>query len=252
MRVAIDAVTRAGDHAQRVFGRRHRIMVKADSTPVTAVDRACEEIARRVISRAFPADGFLGEEFGLTRAGSGTRWILDPIDGTKSYIRGIPYWGTLLARETAGKLDLGVMYLPVMGKLLWATRGGGAFMNKRRLRTSPRLSLRGALVLSGDFDLFVKHRALKRLAAVARRGTIVRGGGDCVAYMWLAGGHADAVVEPVVGPWDVAAPRIIVEEAGGVFTDWNGRNSHMIETVLAATGRLHKPLLSLLRPHKRG
>jgi len=247
LKVAIAAATEAGNHALKAFGRRHRIMTKKDSTPVTVVDRACEEILRRVLSHEFPEDGFCGEEFGLSRPGAGARWIIDPIDGTKSYIRGIPFWGTLLAREVDGRLTLGVVHLPAMNRLLWAVRGKGAFMNGRRLKVSTRGSLRGAYVAHGDVDLFVRHRALRRLTSVGRRGAILRSLGDCPAYMWVAGGHADAMIESEVAPWDVAAVKVIVEEAGGLFTDWNGRNSHMISNVVTSNSILHPKLLKLLK-----
>ncbi len=250
LRVALDAAMRAGEHARKAFGKKHRITVKPDRSPVTAIDRTCEEIIRRIVSRAFPNDGFLGEEFGTTRTNAEARWILDPLDGTKSYIRGLPFWGTLLAREVRGRLTVGVMYMPVMDKLLWASRGGGAFLGKRRIRVSRHRRLRGAMILHGDFDAFVRHRAVRRQVAIARRGAIIRSLSDCQAYLWVASGAADAMIEPIVSPWDVAAPKIILEEAGGRFTNWQGKNSHMVTNVLATNGPLHAPLLALLKRKK--
>jgi len=247
LKTAIKAATEAGNHALKAFGRRHRIMTKTDSTPVTVVDRECEEILRKILSREFPEDGFFGEEFGSSGKGAKARWILDPIDGTKAYIRGIPLWGTLLAREVLGKLTVGVIHLPAMGRLLWAVRGKGAFLDGRRMKVSATGNLWGAYIAHGDLDLFVRHRALKRLVSVARRGAVLRSLGDCPAYMWVAGGHADAMIESEVAPWDVAAPKIIMEEAGGSLTDWNGNDSHLITNVVTANRLLHPKLLKLLK-----
>jgi histidinol phosphatase-like enzyme (inositol monophosphatase family) len=247
LKTAIKAAMEAGNHALKAFGLKHRIMTKADSTPVTVVDRECEEILRKILSREFPEDGFFGEEFGSSGPGARARWILDPIDGTKCYIRGIPLWGTLLAREVLGRLTVGVVHLPAMDRLLWAGRGTGAFMNGRRLKVTGQRNIRSAYIAHGDIDLFLQHRALKRLVSVAHQGAILRSLGDCPAYMWVAGGNADAMIESEVAPWDVAAPKIILEEAGGTLTDWNGNDSHLITNVVAANRLLHPKLLKLLK-----
>lgn len=247
LRAAIAAVERAGEYALRQQGRRPRVHVKADLTPVTEVDRKAEEIIRRMIARAFPGDGFLGEEFGEERPGAEARWILDPIDGTKSYIRGLPFWGTLLAREVGNRLTLGVIGMPAMGKLAWAARGRGAFCGRRRLRTSSRRRLSGSLVLTGDADGFVRHGTLNRVSRLARRGAIVRALSDCQAYLWIAGGNADAMIEPVISPWDVAAAKIVVEEAGGRFTGWRGERTYAVPRSVASNGHLHPALLRVLR-----
>jgi len=240
-------VERAGEYALRRQSRRIRVSIKSDSTPVTDVDRACEEIIRRTVSRAFPGDGFLGEEFGITRPDAGVRWILDPIDGTKSYIRGLPFWGTLLAREVDGRLTVGVINLPAMGKLIHASLGRGTFLGRTRLHVSRRRRIRGALILTGDYDNLVKHRAIGRLSAIVRRGATVRSLSDCQAYLWVAGGYADAMIEPVISPWDIAAPKIIVEEAGGRFTGWRGQDSYAVPNSIATNGHLHRSLGSLLK-----
>ena len=248
LRVALAAIHRAGSIAQRAFGTRLRVEMKADATPVTAIDRAGEETIRRMITRAFPGDGFLGEEFGDTRPGAEHRWIIDPIDGTKSYIRGIPTWGCLLARETHGRVDLGILYLPPLRQTLWATRGGGAFLDGQRLRVSRQATLRGSYLMNGGLDAFRSRGALARLGRLAARSAIISSPGDCTAYRWVAGGHADAVIEAAISPWDIAALKVIIEEAGGRLTDWRGRDSHMISDVVASNGLLHPAVLKALRP----
>ncbi|MEK7476996.1 MAG: inositol monophosphatase family protein [Candidatus Coatesbacteria bacterium] len=248
--VALRAAGAAGAVAMRAFGRKVRVERKADDTPVTVFDRAAEEAARRVIARAFPSDGVLGEEHGATRTGADARWLIDPIDGTKSFIRGLPYWGTLVAREVRGRLTAGVIALPAMGRTIWAARGRGAFLNGRRVRVSRQGALRGACVLHADLDTFVRYRALGVFDGIARRGAIIKAIGDCPAYVWLGSGCVEAMIEPEVDPWDIAAPRIIIEEAGGRVTDWKGRNSGGIRNVLATNGRIHAALLKILRAHR--
>ena len=247
LRIALRAADAAGAVALRSFGRKLRVMTKADRTPVTAIDRAAETTARRVIARAFPEDGFLGEEFGDTRPGAEARWIIDPIDGTKSYIRGIPFWGTLVAREVRGRITTGAVTLPALGYRMWAHRGRGAWLNGRRIRVSRHGTLRGAYLLNGDLDAFMKRGALPRIGAIAARSAIIRSLGDCGAYVWVAGGKADAMIEAAVSPWDVAALKVIIEEAGGRVTDWRGRDTHMISDIVASNGRLHAALLRRLK-----
>ncbi len=247
LRVAIKAAQRAGAIALRGFGRKLKIEFKRDSTPVTAIDRACEEELRRIIGRAFPQDGFMGEEFGVEAGSSGNRWIIDPIDGTKSFIRGIPFWGVMVAREEEGRLNLGVIHFPALGRIMYAQKGCGAFLDRRRLRVSRVKSLHRCTILHGDLPCFVKTKTLAKLGRIARRVEAVRGYGDCWGYSWLCMGRAEAVIEAAMHPWDVAAPKVIVEEAGGRMTDWHGRDSYMIRNSLATNGRLHGALRKFLK-----
>lgn len=247
LRVALLATRRAGIIALRGFGRKLKIERKRDSTPVTAIDRACEEELRRTIARSFPQDGFMGEEFGVARGSSGNRWIIDPIDGTKSFIRGIPFWGVMVAREEENRLNLGVIYFPALDQTLYAQRGSGAFLDRRRLRVSRIDSLRESTILHGDLPCFVKTGSLARLGRIARRAEAVRGYGDCWGYSWLCQGRSEAVIEAAMHPWDVAAPKVIVEEAGGRMTGWQGRDSYLIRNSLATNGRLHGALRRLLK-----
>lgn len=245
--VALLAAKRAGRTALRSFGGKLRVERKPDLTPVTAVDRACEEELRRTIRSAFPDDGFVGEEFGLTRAASGNRWILDPIDGTKSFIRGLPFWGTMVAREEEGRLTLGVIYFPALDELLWARRGAGAFNGRKRLRVSRVSRLRAATVIHGDVKCFAQTGSLSRLGNIAGRTETLRGYSDCWGYLWLCRGKVEAVIEAQMNPWDVAAPKVIVEEAGGCMTGWRGEDSWRIPNSAATNGSLHPALLRILQ-----
>jgi histidinol-phosphatase len=247
LRVAMQAARRAGTIALRGFGRKLRVERKPDSTPVTAIDRACEEELRRIISRFFPLDEVMGEEFGTSTGRTGNRWIIDPIDGTKSFIRGIPFWGVMVAREEEGVLSLGVIYFPALGETLYAQRGKGAFLDRLRLRVSRTKSLRASTILHGDLSCFALTGTLARLGKIASQTEATRGYGDCWGYSWLCQGRAEAVIEAAMHPWDVAAPKVIVEEAGGRMTDWRGRDSYAIGNSLATNSLLHAPLRKLLR-----
>ncbi len=245
--VALAAATRGGRIALAAFGRRMKVESKADASPVTDSDRRAEEAIRGAIRRAFPEDGFLGEEFGDEGTGARARWIIDPIDGTRNFIRGIPFWGVLLAREVRGHLTTGVMHFPALRETLWATRGRGAYRNGRRLRVSRVTSLARAYVSHGGYEYLRRRRGQAMLAAVYARCAAMRAFGDCWGYSWVARGHVDAMFEADVKPWDAAALKIVVREAGGRFTDWRGRDSFLGPTILASNGRIHGALVAILR-----
>jgi len=266
LKAALEAARKAGVVALKGFrggsasprgGRDPRsgikVEYKSDSSPVTAWDRASEEIIRRTLARQFPGDGFIGEEYGEIGGNTGASWVIDPIDGTKNFIRGIPFWGSLIARVVGGKLALGVMHLPALGETLWATRGGGAFRNGKPLRVSRVRDLRHSTILYGGLKYFMKRgqkadmAELRPLALIAARSASTRCFGDCWAYTFVARGLAEAMLEKDVKPWDIAATSVIIREAGGRCTDWKGREDWRADSILATNGLVHAPLLKLLR-----
>ncbi len=225
---------------------------KPDLTPVTEADRAVEEAIRERLAELHPGDAILGEEFGQSEAGSGTRrWIVDPIDGTKNYVRGIPVWATLLALQEGNDLVVGVVSAPALGRRWWAARGEGAYVDDRlrgggprRIGVSAVRTLADAqLCFSGLEDWKDGGAALMRLAQSCWRS---RGYGDFWPYTLLAEGAVDLTCEPVVELWDLAAPRIIVEEAGGRFTDLGGVPTAAGGDALATNGVLHDAALAIV------
>jgi histidinol-phosphatase len=227
------------------------IETKPDLTPVTEADRAVERTIRERLAEARPDDSVLGEEFGAGEARS-RRWIIDPIDGTKNYVRGIPVWATLLALEADDRLMVGVVSAPALGRRWWAARGAGAFAadrlaeGSRALRVSGVSSLADAqLCFSGlrGWDQSVGVDALLALGQACWR---TRGFGDFWSYMLVAEGAADIACEPEVSLWDLAAPRIIVEEAGGRFTDLAGTQTAGGGDALATNGLLHDAALAIV------
>lgn len=219
---------------------------KADSTPVTEVDRAVEEMIRRRLADERPGDGVVGEELGVTGRAD-RRWIVDPIDGTKSYVRGIPVWATLLALEEKGEVVVGVASAPALHRRWWAARGHGAFGDGEPLHVSRVGELGAAHLCFGDVDLSLDDEFMVRFAALARRCSRTRGFGDFWGHMLVAEGVADVMVEPAVSLWDLAAVQVIVEEAGGRLTDLDGVPRADGGSALSTNGVLHAVVLGALQ-----
>jgi histidinol phosphatase-like enzyme (inositol monophosphatase family) len=214
------------------------VETKGDGSPVTVADRAAETAAREWIERRFPRDGILGEEFGLARGEARRRWVLDPIDGTKTFVRGVPLWGTLVAVVEGERVLAGAAAFPAVDELVAAAPGQGCWWNGARCRVSDVASLDRALILTTD-PKFV-HRPERRPAwqALEERAGLSRSWADCYGYLLVATGRAEAMTDAVVGDWDTAALQPIVEEAGGVFTDWDGRRTAFGGSAVATNAAL--------------
>lgn len=198
--------------------------LKADESPVTAADRACEKLIVESIEREFPDDGVLGEE-GSCRAGSsGRKWIVDPIDGTRDFVRGIPLWAVLIGLEDNGKIAAGAAYCPGQRSLMWASKGAGTWFNGERTRVSDRSGPAQSVLSFNGFNKGGVALFEGLLPWVAEFGA-VRGLGGAFDATLLATGRADVWIEPNAQPWDLAALKILVEEAGGLFGAFDGSNS---------------------------
>lgn len=248
MEAAMEVARVAGAIALDGFrrGRAHP-EAKADGSPVTEWDRAAERAARAWLEERFTADGILGEEFGETRPGARRRWLVDPIDGTRTFVRGVPLWGTLVAAVEAGEVVAGAAHFPALGDLLAAAPGAGCWWNGARCAVSEETDLARALVLTTDERCTAapeRRTGWERLAAAAGMS---RSWGDCYGYLLLATGRAEAMVDPVMSAWDAAALVPIVEEAGGVITDWDGLRGGFGGSVVATNARLATRVRSLVR-----
>ena len=225
---------------------------KADGTPVTSTDTAIEELIRGRIRRRFPTHGVLGEEYGEDAGSDGTRWIVDPIDGTANFVRRIHVWATLIGVERDGELLAGVVSAPALGQRWSAICGGGATTTLHG-RTSPaRVSavsrLEEAHLIHAGLSPFEAEGRGAGIREALRRSWRDRGLGDFWGYMLVAQGSADAMVETGVSAWDLAGPALIVSEAGGRFTDLDGAPGYSGPTALATNGQLHAELVALLAP----
>jgi histidinol-phosphatase len=241
------------------------VETKPDLTPVSEADRAVERALRERLSEVHPGDAIVGEEYGAaegTAAGADgdgadgggagrRRWILDPIDGTKSYVRGVPVWATLLALEDDGELVLGVVSAPALGRRWWAVRGAGAWVRDlspepRRLRVSGVRALQDAQLCLGGLDGWREAGKLDALLALSERCWRTRGYGDFWQYMLLAEGAVEIALDPEVSLWDLAAPLVVVLEAGGRFTDMAGAVTADGGSGVATNGLLHDAVIGLV------
>jgi len=249
---AIELAGRLADAAGEVIRPHFRtgiaIADKADASPVTIADRGAEEVMRRLIGEAFPAHGIEGEEFGLDRAEAPWRWILDPIDGTKSFVSGSPMFGTLIALTNAARPSLGVIDQPVLRERWLAHGGAPTTLNGRPVRVRACERLERAVVYTSTPDIWGRARwdTLARLIAGSR---FVRSCGDCYAYGLLACGEVDLVLETGLKPHDFAALVPIVENAGGIASDWQGRPLPLdrpADFLACGDARVHAQAIALL------
>jgi len=232
--------------AQRHFRRDLVVSTKPDRTFVTEADTAIEREIRARILAAFPDHGLVGEEYGVEAASAPTRWYIDPIDGTHNFIRGIPLFGTLLAVERDGELQAAVLSAPALRERWWARRGGGAWARSpwepepRRIRVSEITALADAQVLYGSGHEIERSGRAPGFPSLLGDVWRERGFGDFWGYALLAEGAAEAMIEVGLSPWDAAAPMLLIEEAGGRVTDFEGRRMIDSGTFLASNGQLHE------------
>jgi histidinol-phosphatase len=224
------------------------VETKPDLTPVTEADREVERAIRERIAAERRGETVVGEEFGPDEdEGASGRWIVDPIDGTKNYVRGIPVWATLIALERGGALSVGVVSAPALGgRRWWAVRGQGAFADDRRLSVSKVERVEDAQVCYGGLGAWRRSGMLDGLLELIRRSWRSRGYGDFWMHMLVAEGAADVATEIEVSIWDMAAVKVIVEEAGGLFTDLTGRSTASGGSALSTNALLHEEALSIL------
>jgi histidinol-phosphatase len=248
LRTALTAAKEAAEISRRYFRGNFEVRTKADRTPVTQADIECEQAIRRIILDRFPDHGFFGEETG--RSGDGdSLWLVDPIDGTKAFVRGYPLFSTQIALMRGGRPVLGVSSGALFDELAWAEVGHGARLNGERITVSDVDELSRAALSTGNLRTIAGSGAWARFGKIVTAVDRIRGYGDFYHYHLLAAGKIDAVIESDVGILDIAALAVIVEEAGGVFTDLDGRPVGLETTsVLAANPRLHADLLARLSP----
>lgn len=255
---AVETAQLAGAFTLGHYNASTPVEWKSDRSPVTVADRGAEERIRARIDRRFPSHGILGEEFGEKpasaaiadpRGGGGrgaARWILDPIDGTYSFIHGVPLYSTLIGFEFAGEMLAGVIHMPALNETVYAARGLGCFCNGRRARVSDVSDLSHAALLTGGGKLFEKTGRLPLLERMIRACGIHRSWCDGYAYALVATGRAEIVLDPQMNIWDVAAVLPVVTEAGGTLTDWRGQTTHTAGETIATNGRLADAVMGIV------
>ena len=239
---AVELARRAGRLTLKWYDPAVEVVTKGDGSPVTAADRAAEQLLRSELLERYPNDAILGEEHGFSGGSSGRTWFIDPIDGTQSFIRGVPLFATLLALEDAHGVAVGVIDLPALGETVMAGRGLGCFLNGHPVTVGDRTDLAGSVLCTSSYDLIPEDVADR----LHTHSLILRGWGDAYGYALVAGGRIEAMLDPVVNPWDVAPMAVIIPEAGGTFTDCAGKPDFRSGTGLATNGALHDEFLAII------
>ncbi|MFN2532717.1 MAG: histidinol-phosphatase [Pyrinomonadaceae bacterium] len=246
---AVSLVRKAGEIANQYFKGSFVTERKADFSLVTNADRETEAYLRTAIQQAFPDDGILGEEAAERIGTSGRRWIIDPIDGTYSFVHGVPLYGILIALEVNDDPVLGVVNLPALNELVYAARGVGCFWNGEPAQVSSTQSLGEALLLSTDFGTCEQYGFGAAAEDLQRRVNARRTWGDAYGHVLVATGRADIMLDPVMNVWDCAALHPIVEEAGGRFTDWRGQNTIHGGNAISTNALLFDQVMDIIREH---
>jgi histidinol-phosphatase len=247
LRIALAAAKDAAKISRRYYAGNFTVTTKEDMTPVTQADVECEQAIRKRILERFPEHGFFGEETGRTQEDADYLWLVDPIDGTKGFVRQYPFFSTQIALMHQGEIVLGVSCGTMMDELAWAEKGRGAWLNGDRLLVSAEGNPERAAVSVGNLSSLAASDGWSALGGIVERADRIRGYGDFYHYHLLAAGKIEAVIESDVNILDIAALSIIVTEAGGLFTDLNGVKPNLeTRSVLAANPSLHATYLDVL------
>ena len=241
-----DVARSAGATALQYFNSRLSIECKADGSPVTIADRAAEQHAREWILSRFPGDGIVGEELAAVRQWARRRWIIDPIDGTKSFVRGVPLWGTLVAVCDGDDVLAGAASFPALGEVVSAAVGRGAWWNGARCAVSSVARIDDATVLTTDQRFSRTPDRLDGWNRLAARAAVARDWGDCYGYFLVATGRAEVMLDGILADWDTAALFPVIREAGGVFTDCAGRHTAFGRSAVATNAALAADARALL------
>jgi histidinol phosphatase-like enzyme (inositol monophosphatase family) len=246
LQFALDAAWQAGRITLGYFQTGVRAERKADNTPVTIADRQAEQKIRELITKYWPDHGIHGEEYGKAPSSSPYTWIIDPIDGTKSFISGVPLYSSLLALMDGDKALLGIIHLPALNEMVYAVRGEGCFWNGRRAHVSSIDKLENAVALCSELEGWEKYGRLPAWQRIVNNTYVQRTWGDGYGYALVATGRAEIMADPALHPWDASPMQVILEEAGGTFTDWQGQPTIHTGNGIATNGLLLEQVLALV------
>ena len=259
LQIALKASELAQANILKYFQSDVGVEWKADNTPVTIADKSTEEIARNFWAKETPGFGVIGEEFGIETPDAEYQWVIDPIDGTKSFVHGVPLFGTLIALYKKNVPVCSVVRIPAMNTAVWAVNGGGAFLDGRPVRCTRTEKLSDATVLSGTVNTMETTGHGEGFAKLRRSATLYRGWGDCYGYYLVAAGRADVMLDPVVSLWDIAPFPLLFKEAGGKFSTLDGKTELFGEdgkpaapiyegySAIATNGLLHDVALECMK-----
>lgn len=246
--VAQEAAYLGGRRALSYYKTGVAVETKADQSPVTRADRESEEVIRAFIARHYPRHSVVGEELGEEKGSAAVRWIVDPIDGTKSFVAGVPLWGVLLGVEVEDQPVVGIIYLAAQDEMIAAAKALGCTANGRACRVSEVSQLNDAVVLASDIRMCqARSDAFDRIAGPAK---VVRTWGDAYGYALVATGRAEVMLDPMMNPWDCAPMLTILQEAGGRFTDWSGTPTIWGKDSVGCNAALHAEVITILKSEK--
>lgn len=243
---AIQAATEAGALALKYFSSKPKIVFKPDNTPVTVADKKAEKLIRKIVAKKFPDHGFIGEEFGIEKPNAKYQWVIDPIDGTKSFVRGIKGWGTLIAVLENSQPVIGVYFSPSTDEIFYCQKGKGTFLNNQRTHVSKVKDLGRSFIVHSSLNHFERTNTVNKLAKIASQAQGKRGASDCDGINMVLKGQADAYIAGKGYIWDFAAPAILAEEAGGQFSDFQYQKKLDSQTLIISNGLVHSQILKIL------
>jgi histidinol phosphatase-like enzyme (inositol monophosphatase family) len=250
MEAVADVARMVSNNALLYYRKKIDVDIKSDGSPVTIADRTSEEKARAWIAQKFPADGILGEEFGKTKPDAKRQWIIDPIDGTKAFVRGVPLWGSLVAVVEDDQVIAGASCFGALDEILAAAPGEGCWLNGSRCTVSSVSDIADATVLTTDIGFKGYRDKRDAWLRLADGAAIARTWSDCYGYLLVATGRAEVMADPVISLWDIAALIPAIAEAGGVFTDWEGNVSMSGKSAVATNAALASRAREILRGEK--
>lgn len=246
LKVAIKAAKESGKLVKKYFRKKFKVYEKPDKTPVTDIDKLAEKRIVSIIKKNFPEHDILAEEFSYNKTNSKYKWIIDPIDGTKLFIRQMPYFGSSIGLEKDGTVILGAINMPMMNMLAYASKDKGAFLNGENIKVSEITRIQDSYLIIGDIHKMFNLGYGKRYLDLMMRCSGYRGYADLLGALFVAQGCADIMIIESHSPWDVAAAKIIIEEAGGKMTDFEGKNTIYSGNSIATNGKLHNKVLEIL------
>lgn len=243
---SLDLIKKCNHISLKYYKKTIKPEYKKDNSPVTIADKKCEKFLISEIKKKYPGHSFLAEESGGEEKNSEFKWIIDPIDGTKNFMRNFPFWGTLLALEYQGEVIMGVIALPAMKQVICAGKGLGCWQNGKRVKVSKTDSIEKSYFIYGGIEYITKQPYKDKFLELVDKSYYDRGYGDCFGHTLVINGKAEFMLDPHVSPYDVAPIKICVEEAGGIMTDLEGNKTIYSRGVLTSNGKMHEELLKFI------
>ncbi|MBS1491926.1 MAG: hypothetical protein JST55_00365 [Bacteroidetes bacterium] len=243
---SVDLIKECNRISTKYYKKTIKPEYKKDNSPVTIADKKCEKFLISEIKKKYPEHSFLAEETGVQDKQSDFKWIIDPIDGTKNFMRNFPFWGTLLALEYEGEVILGVIALPAMKKIIYAGKGLGCYCSGKKMKVSKINSIDKSYFIYGGIEYILEHPYKEQFLKLVNKSYYDRGYGDCYGHTLVIEGKAEFMLDPHVSPYDVAPVKICIEEAGGLMTDLNGERTIYERGVLTSNGWMHDELLKFI------